>query len=356
MKQRSTIRVVAVLLALAIGNVAQAETYLLSTGAPINHPWVFGARLWADLVAERSEGRIVFDVVPNAVAAGEGGVLEFSALSRGVIDLAVGSSLVWSRDVPALGLFALPCLITNEQELEQIVTSTIGERLFLDIRTFNIVPLAWGDAGAYVIASRSGALDHGVDFDGLSLRVPEIGPVRQGFMMLGVDAVAAPPSQALLQMKLGMIDGSVGRLADMNAEPDLPQAYDTWTRWPCLAEPLIFAVNRDLWAHWSTEERVIVGQAALEAAIAQAEAARVLARNQGAVLEWDDVAFIDVSRDHAEKLAQELKPVFYEWSGQVGSDLVRDAEAVLDARSPWLGVKLKLRIWTPQRTVTILTP
>ena len=75
-------------------------------------------------------------------------------------------------------------------------------------------------------------------------------------------------------------------------------------------------------------------QAALEAAIAQAEAARVLARNQGAVLEWDDVAFIDVSRDHAEKLAQELKPVFYEWSGQVGSDLVRDAEAVLDARSP----------------------
>ncbi|MGY8994990.1 MAG: TRAP transporter substrate-binding protein, partial [Alphaproteobacteria bacterium] len=153
MKQRSTIWVVAVLLALAIGNVAQAETYLLSTGAPINHPWGFGARLWADLVAERSEGRIVFDVVPNAVAAGEGGVLEFSALSRGVIDLAVGSSLVWSRDVPALGLFALPCLITNEQELEQIVTSTIGERLFLDIRTFNIVPLAWGDAGAYVIAS-----------------------------------------------------------------------------------------------------------------------------------------------------------------------------------------------------------
>ena len=334
MKQRSTIQVIAVLLALAFGGVAHAETYLLSTGAPINHPWGFGARLWADLVAERTDGRIVFDVVPDAVAAGEGGLLEFSALSRGVIDLAVGSSLVWSRDVPSLGLFALPCLVTNEQELEQVVTSTIGERLFLDIRAFNVVPLAWGDAGAYVIASRSGPLDHGADFAGLSLRVPQTASVRQSLMMLGVDAVAAPTRQALLQMRLGMIDGSVGRLADMNAEPDMPPAYDTWTRWPCLAEPLIFAVNRDLWAHWSLEDRVIVEQAALEAAIAQAEAARVLARNQGAVLEWDDVAFVDVSRSHVEKLAQELKPIFYEWSGQVGADLVGDAQAVLDARSP----------------------
>jgi TRAP-type C4-dicarboxylate transport system substrate-binding protein len=334
MSRRVTFQMIAVLFALATGPLAHAETYLLSTGAPINHPWGFGARLWADLVAERTDGRIVFDVVPDAVAAGEGGELEFSALSRGVIDLAVGSSLIWSRDVPSLGLFALPCLVTNEQELEEIVTSTIGERLFIDIRGFNVVPLAWGDAGAYVIASRSGPLDHGEDLAGISLRVPEIGPVRQAFTMLGVDAIAASPRQALLQMRLGMIDGSVGRLADMNAEPDLPEAYDTWTRWPCVAEPLIFAVNRDLWAQWSTEDRVIVGQAALEAAIAQAEAARILARNQGAVLEWDDVVFVDVTRSHAMKLAQELEPVFYEWSGDVGTDLVRDAQAVLDARSP----------------------
>ena len=100
---------------------AGAETYRLSTGGPPNHPWGYGARVWADRVAERTGGRIVFDVVPGLGQAGVDGMDAFAALSGGSIDAAVGSSLAWSGQVPSLALFALPCLIDGPDDLDPVL-------------------------------------------------------------------------------------------------------------------------------------------------------------------------------------------------------------------------------------------
>jgi len=264
----------------------------MSTGAPPTHPWGYGARLWADLVAEASGGDIVFDVVPHAAEAGDGGVLEFQALQEGRIDAAVGSSLVWADDIPVLGLFAVPCLAPNASSLQAVVESPIGRDMFAALQDNGLVPLAWGDAGAYVIASRAGELRRAPQFQELSLRVPPLAPLRQSLRELGVDTLDITFRQARLQMGLGSIDGTVARMADLNSEAALPPAYDTWTRWPCIAEPLIFAVSAVTWASWSQVERAVVEHAALEAAAAQMAAARAITVGEAGLLEGDGLVYV----------------------------------------------------------------
>ena len=326
-------RAILVLLAglMALAMPAHAETYRLSTGGPPNHPWGYGARLWADLVAGRTQGRIVFDVVPGLEQAGVDGMDAFAALSSGAIDAAVGSSLAWSGQVPSLGLFALPCLIDGPDDLETLVTSPLGETLFGDLRGRGIEPLAWGDAGAWAIASRSGPLTRSADLAGLTLRVPAYPPLREAMMVLGVDPVASDLPMALTQARLGMIDGIMARLADLASAARPPAGYNTWTVWPCVAEPLVFAVNRELWLSWPLQDRIAVAQAAVEAAIAQARDARALVRTDAPWLAPAGIRLVRFPPERAATLSLELGHIRARWAQVVGTDLVLDAQQILMA-------------------------
>jgi len=314
---------------LAVALSVRAETYVLSSGGPPNRPWGYGARLWADMVAERTQGRIVFNVVPDLALVGRDGVGEFVALASGRIDAALGSSLAWSGDVPSLALFALPCLIDGPGDLEALVTSPLGATLFEDVRAHGVEPLAWGDAGAWAIAGRTGALTRSRDLAGLTLRVPAYPPLREAMMVLGVDPIAADLRLALTQARLGMIDGIMARLADLATASRPPEGYDTWTVWPCVAEPLVFAVNRELWLSWPLADRMAVAQGAIEAAIAQARSARALVRTDAPWLAPAGITLVRFPGDRAATLSRELSHIRQRWAQTVGTDLVLDAEQIL---------------------------
>ena len=319
------------LVLLGLSGPAAAESYVLSTGGPPNHPWGYGARLWADLVAERTEGRIVFNVVPGLLQAGPGGTEEFSGLAGGTIDAAVGSSLVWSADLPSMALFSLPCLIDGPDDLEGLVTGTVGMKLFEDVRARGVEPLAWGDAGAWAIAARTGPLTRSSQLAGLTLRAPAEPPVREALMVLGVDPIPADLRLALTQARLGMIDGIMARLADLASAARPPEAYDTWTVWPCLAEPLVFAVNRQLWLSWPLADRFAVAQAALEAAVAQARRARDLVRSDAPWLEPAGIRLVRFTPERAATLSLELSHIRERWAQPVGTELVLEAQQILMA-------------------------
>ena len=134
---------------------------------------------------------------------------------------------------------------------------------------------------------------------------------------------------ALTQARLGMIDGIMARLADLASASRPPAGYDTWTVWPCVAEPLVFAVNRELWLSWPLQDRIAVAQAAVEAAIAQARGARALVRTDAPWLAPAGIRLVRFPPDRAAILSQELSHIRARWAQVVGTDLVLDAQQVL---------------------------
>ena len=89
---------------------AQARELSVSTVLSDAFPWGQAAEKWAELVEERTEGRITLRVYPNSQLVAGDQTREFSAMRSGLIDAAVGSTINWSPQVPELNLFSLPFL------------------------------------------------------------------------------------------------------------------------------------------------------------------------------------------------------------------------------------------------------
>lgn len=75
-------------------------------------PWGQAGKMWADMVKERTQGRINIKLYPGVSLIQGDQTREFSALRQGVIDMAVGSTINWSPQVKELNLFSLPFLLS----------------------------------------------------------------------------------------------------------------------------------------------------------------------------------------------------------------------------------------------------
>ena len=101
----------------------------LSTALGPAYAQARAGEMWAELIRERSAGRIVVKHYPGATLAQRDPARELPALRDGAVDLAVGSSLTWSAQVPALNLLALPWLVPDDSVLETLLAGNTGKRL-----------------------------------------------------------------------------------------------------------------------------------------------------------------------------------------------------------------------------------
>src|SRR6476619_6451436 len=83
---------------------------------------------WAKGIGERSGGRLAVKLYPGAALADRDPAREFFALASGAADLAVGSSLFWSAQVPELNVIGLPWIVPDAKALAALVAGAVKER------------------------------------------------------------------------------------------------------------------------------------------------------------------------------------------------------------------------------------
>ena len=117
-----------------LGPAAQAQNYKaeykLSTVVGTAFPWGKGGEIWAELVKQRTNGRINIKLYPGTSLVQGDQTREFTAIRQGVIDLAVGSTINWSPQVKELNLFSLPFLMPDYAAMDAITQGPVGQDLF----------------------------------------------------------------------------------------------------------------------------------------------------------------------------------------------------------------------------------
>src|SRR5690348_4514749 len=121
--------------------------YKLSTVVPAPFPWGIGGERWAELVKEKTAGRINVKMYPGASLVGGDQTKEFTALRQGAIDLAIGSTINWSPQVKELNLFSMPFLMPDYKAIDALTQGEVGKDIFKILSTKDVVPLAWGENG-----------------------------------------------------------------------------------------------------------------------------------------------------------------------------------------------------------------
>ncbi len=325
----------AVALGLSLNAVAAEykSEYKLSTVLGPAFPWGKAGERWAELVKEKTAGRIVIKLYPGTSLVGGDQTKEFTAVRQGVIDLAIGSSINWSPQVKQLNLFSLPFLTPDHAGLDKLTQGEVGKSLFSTLEKQGVMPLAWGENGFRELSNSQRDIKTPDDLKGLKIRVVGSPIFIDSFTALGANPTQMSWADAQPALASKAVDGQENPLSVFAAAKLHTLGQNHLTLWGYMADPLIFVVSRQTWDSWSAEDQQAVREAALQAAQENRKASRAgVTADDDSVLKAIEANGVTVTRLTAEQRAvfqQATKPVFDKWSQTVGAELVQQAQQVL---------------------------
>ncbi len=313
----------------AAGQTYKSE-YKISTVLGSPFPWGLSAQRWADLVKERSNGKIVMKVYPGATLVGGDQTKEFTSMRQGVIDMAVGSTINWSPQVAELNLFAMPFLMPDFKALDAITGGEAGSKLFDIIAAKDVVPLAWGENGFRELSNSKRAVKTPEDLKGLKIRVVGSPLFNETFTALGANPTQMSWADAQPALATGAVDGQENPLSVYLVAKLYTVGQKHVTLWGYVADPLIFAVSRQVWATFSPEDQKLLAQAAVDAGLYGKEIARKgLTTEDSSLLkelEGHGVTVTRLTADQQKAFQRATTAVYDKWKARIGADLVTAAE------------------------------
>lgn len=317
-------------LGLAPAQAEYKEEYRVSTvvGAPM--PWGLTAEKWGELVAERTDGRIKMKVYPGVQLVQGDQTREFTAIRRGVIDMAVGSTINWSPQIAEMNIFSMPFLMPDYKAIDALTQGEVGKRIFQRIEENGVVPLAWAENGFREVTNSKKPIRKPEDLQGLKMRVVGSPIFNDIYTALGANPTQMSWADAQPALTTGAVDGQENPLTIYSVLNMQEVGQKHVTLWRYLADPLILVVNQDVWNSFTPEDQEIVRQSAIDAGAYGVEIARKGLTEDDTSL-FDEikakgVEIISLTDDERKAFADATRPVYDAWRGRIGEDLVKLAE------------------------------
>jgi TRAP-type C4-dicarboxylate transport system substrate-binding protein len=156
------------------------------------------------------------------------------------------------------------------------------------------------------------------------------------FTALGANPTQMSWADAQPALASGAVDGQENPMSIFTAAKLQNVGQKNVTMWGYVADPLIFVVNKEVWASWTPADQAIVRQAAIDAGkeeimIARkglVEADKPLLKDIAAL----GVTITQLSAQERDAFVKATRPVYEKWKPTVGADLVKAAETAIAAR------------------------
>ena len=301
-------------------------------------PFAEGAFIWAELISQRSNGRINVKVYPGSQLVGGDQTRELLAMRQGVVDFAVLSTINIAPQVREASLFQLPFLMPDHRALDALINGEVGRDLFGVVERREVVPLAWGENGFREISNSKRPLRTPADLRGLKIRFAAGNIFKDIYEALGANPVQMSFADLQPALSTGAVDGQENSINLFLAFRMDTLAQKHLTVWNYVNDPLIFALSKQVWSGFSAADQQLVRECAEEAGRRQIALTR---QGIGVAGDGDRASFeelrrrgvevVSLSAEEKRAFAAATRPVFEKWAGTVGADLVRKAEAAIRA-------------------------
>lgn len=233
-----------------------------------DYPTTLAAQYFADLVEERTDGRIRIIVHAEAELGTEREVLK--QLQYGGIDFARVSLSQLAEIVPQMNVLQMPYLYENSDHMWRVLDGDIGNTFLGYVNSSEMVGLSWYDAGARNFYNSKKPITCLEDMEGMRIRVQESEVMADMVETLGATALPITYSEVYSSLERGFCDG---------AENNWP-SYETMHHYE-VAEyfsvdehtrvPEIQLCSEHTWNKLSKEDQEIIRECAEESAIYQRE-------------------------------------------------------------------------------------
>ena len=170
------------------------------------YPTSMGAYYFADLVKERTNGRIQILVYPNGELGREADVI--TQMRYGGIDFARISLSQLAEFDERLNVLQMPYLYNDENHMWSVLNGEIGDDFLNQVNSIDLVGLSWYDAGARSFYTVNKQISEPKDMEGLKIRVQESELMMDMIECLNAEAVPLSYEEVYSALELGVIDGA----------------------------------------------------------------------------------------------------------------------------------------------------
>ena len=228
-----------------------------------DYPTTQAAQKFADLVEEKTDGRIHIDVYYGGQLGDEKTVIE--QLQFGSIDFSRVSISPLSEFEKSLNVLQLPYLYKNAAQMWRVLDGTIGETFLQSVEKAGLVGLSWFDAGARNFYNSKKPVTTLEDLKGLKIRVQESQLMMGMVAALGASAVPMSYGEVYSGLQRGIIDGAENNWPSYDSVSHYEVAkyfvLDEHTRVPEMQ-----IISKTTWDKLSAENQKIIKECARESA------------------------------------------------------------------------------------------
>ena len=254
----------ALVLCLAFGSALAQRTLRLSYVAPEGDNWDLGAKRFAELVEERSDGLLRVETFPGSILANRSQQAEVQAVQSGTIDMAMFSPILLALFVDSrFDVYSLPFLFPDQEvalatvdELRPLTDGWLEER--------GLEGLAYGVNGFRQITNSARPIALPEDLAGLKVRAAGTQIFLKTFEALGASAITMNFGEVFTSLQQGVIDGQENPLGVI-LSTRLFEVQPYATVWNYAFDPVILTMNASLWSSFSAAEQALLRSAAEDA-------------------------------------------------------------------------------------------
>ncbi|MBV7521264.1 TRAP transporter substrate-binding protein [Ensifer sp. ENS12] len=284
------------------------------------HPQVTGMEKFAELVKDKSGGKIEVKLFPGGTLGGD--VQTVSALQGGVIEMTVLNAGILANNVKQFGAVDLPFLFDSGAEADKVMDGAFGDSLLKLLPDTGLVGLGYWELGFRNLTNNRHPVTKLEDIKGLKIRTIQSPIPIELFNTLGANAVPLPYTELYTALETGTVDGQENPAANiLNAKFYEVQKYMTLTRHQY--NPQIVLVSKKFWDGLNDEEKAVLEAAATEARDYQRKVSR---EADAAALEEIRKTGMEVSEfspEETQKLRDAVKPVIEKFSAEIGAETVQ---------------------------------
>lgn len=233
-----------------------------------DYPTTMGANRFAELVEERTDGRIKILVYAEGQMGKESDVIK--QMQYGGIDFARVSLTQLAEIIPELNVLQMPYLYNDSEHMWRVLDGDIGAAFLSDVQEYELVGLSWYDAGARNFYNSSHPITSLEDMKGMRIRVQESELMADMVEALGAIPVKVSYEEVYSYLERGEADGAENNWPSYEAMKHYEVAkyytVDEHTRVPEMQ-----IVSARVWEQLSQEDQEIIRQCAEESALYERE-------------------------------------------------------------------------------------
>jgi len=293
--------------------------------------WDKGAKRFAELVAEKSGGKMRVDVYPGAELAQHNQKTELQQLCNGSIDMTLHSPIILALFLDQrFDAFSLPWLFPDHTTANAVCDGPFGREAIGWLAEHGVHGIAYGVNGFRQLTNSERAVSTPTDLEGMKVRVAGTNLFRAVFSAFGANPTTMNFGEVFTALQQGTISAQENPLSII-ASSKLYEVQKHLTIWNYAYDPLILTINTTLWESFSEEERSLLGECGKEAMAYQRDVVANEDESLATELAEKGMSVTVLTPEQIQAFRSVCEGVYKEFTPKIGEDVVKRALDAVEA-------------------------